>query len=132
VLGQVESGDIVTIRGKVSDDSWYAVTLPGGLQGWISASLVTVDEAVITAATVLATPIPVVVAPTTAPAVAAPVPAAPVPAESSGLNTGGRDQYNCGDFATWAEADAVYQANLPGDPNKLDANDDGSPCDSLR
>ena len=132
IVGQAATGDMVTIRGKVSDDSWYAVTLPGGLEGWISATLLTVEAGVVSAAPVLATPIPVAVVPTTAPAVAAPAPAAPVPAENSGLNTGGRDLYNCGDFATWAEANAVYQANLPGDPNKLDANDDGSPCDSLR
>lgn len=132
VVGQASAGDVVAIRGKVSDDSWYAVTLPGGLEGWMSATLVTVDAGTAAAAAVLATPIPVAVVPTTAPAVAAPAPAAPVPAESSGVNTAGRDLYNCGDFATWAEANAVYQANLPGDPNKLDANDDGLPCDSLR
>jgi hypothetical protein len=47
------------------------------------------------------------------------------------LNTHGQDLYNCSDFATYAEALAVYQANLPGDPKRLDADHDGIPCESL-
>jgi len=39
--------------------------------------------------------------------------------------------YNCADFATWDEANAVYQANLPGDPNDLDRDNDGIPCEGL-
>lgn len=45
--------------------------------------------------------------------------------------TGGRDRYNCGDFATYAEAYAAFKANLPGDPNRLDRDNDGIPCESL-
>jgi hypothetical protein len=47
------------------------------------------------------------------------------------LNTGGTDSYNCTDFSTYAEALAVYKANLPGDPNDLDRDSDGIPCESL-
>jgi hypothetical protein len=54
------------------------------------------------------------------------------PAAATNLDTNGADLYNCGDFDTWEEANAVFQANLPGDPNKLDNNDDGIPCESLR
>lgn len=79
---------------------------------------------------VTATPVPTITpVPTkvprrpTAPAALRPAP--------NRLNTGGRDLYNCGDFATWAEANAVYQANLPGDPNDLDRDNDGIPCESL-
>ena len=126
IIGQVAVGDEMTLRGKTNDDGWYAVTLSSGDEGWIKASLVIAEAALIGAAPVLAEPIPAPAAP------AAAVPTVSVPADNSGLNTGGRDQYNCGDFATWAEANAVYQANLPSDPNRLDANDDGSPCDSLR
>jgi hypothetical protein len=50
---------------------------------------------------------------------------------SNPLNTHGRDIYNCGDFATYAEAYAVYKANLPGDPNRLDRDKDGIPCEDL-
>jgi Excalibur calcium-binding domain len=56
---------------------------------------------------------------------------APVPPPSDDRNTGGADVYNCSVFATWDEAKAVYQANLPGDPNDLDRDNDGIPCESL-
>ncbi|MFP5371363.1 MAG: excalibur calcium-binding domain-containing protein, partial [Actinomycetes bacterium] len=35
---------------------------------------------------------------------------------------------NCEDFASQAEAQAVYDAN-PSDPNDLDADDDGQACE---
>jgi hypothetical protein len=68
--------------------------------------------------------------------VSAPPPAAapaPQPASpNADLNTHGADVYNCSDFASWDEANAVFQANLPGDPNDLDGNDrDGIPCEEL-
>jgi hypothetical protein len=53
------------------------------------------------------------------------------PSPNPDLNTHGADVYNCSDFATWDEANAVYQANLPGDPNDLDRDNDGIPCESL-
>jgi hypothetical protein len=53
------------------------------------------------------------------------------PPPNDGLNTQGHDIYNCSDFATWEEANAVYEANLPGDPNRLDQDNDGIPCESL-
>ncbi len=40
------------------------------------------------------------------------------------------DAYNCGDFATYAEAKAYFDA-VPGDPSKLDNDGDGFPCESL-
>lgn len=50
---------------------------------------------------------------------------------TSRLNTHGANLDNCGDFANYAEAYAVYKANLPGDPNDLDRDRDGIPCESL-
>jgi hypothetical protein len=41
-----------------------------------------------------------------------------------------RDQYNCSDFSTCAEVMAVFNA-CPGDPNRLDGDHDGTPCESL-
>jgi competence protein ComEC len=41
-----------------------------------------------------------------------------------------RDQHNCGDFSTCAEVMAVFTA-CPGDPNRLDGDHDGTPCESL-
>jgi hypothetical protein len=37
---------------------------------------------------------------------------------------------NCEDFASQAEAQAVYDAN-PSDPNNLDADDDGQACEEF-
>jgi hypothetical protein len=37
---------------------------------------------------------------------------------------------NCEDFASQAEAQAVYDAN-PDDPNDLDADDDGQACEEF-
>jgi hypothetical protein len=50
---------------------------------------------------------------------------------TSRLNTHGANLYNCSDFSTYDEALAVYKANLPGDPNDLDRDNDGIPCESL-
>jgi competence protein ComEC len=41
-----------------------------------------------------------------------------------------RDQYNCSDFSTCAEVMAVFNA-CAGDPNRLDGDNDGIPCESL-
>lgn len=41
------------------------------------------------------------------------------------------DAYNCGDFASQAEAQAVLRAD-PGDPNHLDADRDGIACERNR
>jgi micrococcal nuclease len=38
---------------------------------------------------------------------------------------------DCGDFATWEQAQAVLNAS-PGDPHRLDGDDDGVACESLR
>ena len=44
--------------------------------------------------------------------------------------TAGAADLNCGDFATQAEAQAVFDAN-PSDPNNLDRDDDGIACETL-
>ncbi len=46
--------------------------------------------------------------------------------------TDGADLWNCGDFLTWEQAMSVYQANLPDDPNFIDFDGNGIPCESLR
>jgi len=47
--------------------------------------------------------------------------------------TDGRDhRYNCKDFNSWEEAQAAYEANLPGDPNKIDIDHNGVACEALR
>ena len=44
--------------------------------------------------------------------------------------TAGADDLNCSDFATQADAQAVYDAT-PGDPNGLDQNGNGIACETL-
>lgn len=39
---------------------------------------------------------------------------------------------DCGDFATWKEAQAFYEATGPGDPHRLDGDNDGLACEALR
>lgn len=39
------------------------------------------------------------------------------------------DRYNCGDFASQAQAQAVLRAD-PTDPNRLDADRDGIACET--
>ena len=39
--------------------------------------------------------------------------------------------YNCGDFITQAEAQAVYDECGPEDVHRLDNDDDGEVCESL-
>jgi micrococcal nuclease len=50
---------------------------------------------------------------------------------NGGIDTSGPDR-NCSDFATQAEAQAFMEASGPGDPHRLDGNDnDGLACESL-
>jgi len=48
------------------------------------------------------------------------------------LDTGGRDLYNCNRFGSWEQAQAVYQASGPGDPNHIDGDGNGAACEVLR
>lgn len=73
-------------------------------------------------------PAPAAPAPTAVPAPAAPAPVGFDPSRFIGQG----DRYNCGDFASQAEAQAVLRAD-PRDPNRLDGNDaDGVACESNR
>ena len=63
------------------------------------------------------------------PATTRPATRAPGSSPSRPINTGGRDLYNCGDFASQEEANRIFLANQPGDPNRLDRDNDGIPCE---
>ncbi len=43
--------------------------------------------------------------------------------------SGDRD---CSDFRSWAEAQRFYESQGSGDPHRLDADNDGIACESLR
>lgn len=61
-------------------------------------------------------------------------PSTPVPTttEADGVGSGGSSgEYDCDDFDTWAQAQDVLEDD-PSDPHRLDADDDGIACESLR
>ncbi len=68
--------------------------------------------------------------PPPAPPTATPPPAPPTPAPPPDGIDCSVDQYNCGDFRNCAEVMAVFNA-CPGDPNRLDGDGNGVPCESL-
>lgn len=57
VITQVAAGDVLTVRGKTSDETWFEVTTSQGTAGWINKVLVTVDPQVV-AAVAVPTPAP--------------------------------------------------------------------------
>jgi hypothetical protein len=48
----------------------------------------------------------------------------------AGSGTAGAADRDCGDFASQAEAQAAFLA-VPGDPERLDADDDGTACEDF-
>jgi endonuclease YncB( thermonuclease family) len=81
----------------------------------------------------LPTQAPAPPAPAPPPPAPAPPPPAPAPPPPSGFNPANYvnqgDAYNCGNFASQAQAQAVLRA-APSDPNKLDADRDGIACET--
>lgn len=51
---------------------------------------------------------------------------------SVGTSRAQSDDKDCSDFSTWQEARAFYEANRPGDPHGLDADNDGVACETMR
>jgi excalibur calcium-binding domain-containing protein len=75
---------------------------------------------------------PVTLPPVTLPPVTLPPVATVNPNVFNPLNYIGQgDRYNCGDFASQAQAQAVLRAD-PRDPNGLDGDNDGIACESNR
>lgn len=44
----------------------------------------------------------------------------------------GQRDMDCSDFSSWREAQDFYERSGPGDPHRLDADNDGIACESLR
>ena len=76
------------------------------------------------------TPSPSCTPTSTPPRTATPSPTLPPSPTATSVVDCSRDQYNCSDFSTCAEVMAVFNA-CPGDPNRLDGDHDGTPCESL-
>ncbi len=60
-----------------------------------------------------------------------PTPTFPATLFGKAVVTDGADLWNCTEFETHQQAQMVYEANLPDDPNILDFDANGTPCDSL-
>jgi LysM repeat protein len=56
---------------------------------------------------------------------------APATLSGRSLVTHGLDLWSCSDFESWEQAQSVYEANLPGDPNLLDGDRNGVACERL-
>lgn len=101
----VTEGEEVT----VGNGLWYRVQY-GGMAAYVYSELVTRE----------------------APAQSAPVQSIPVqPVQPASQWSCGGDSYNCSDFSSRAELMSYFNA-CPGDPSRLDNNNDGVPCESLR
>ena len=48
-----------------------------------------------------------------------------------GLSTAAFADTDCKDFGSQREAQAYFEANGPGDPDRLDRDNDGVACESL-
>lgn len=59
------------------------------------------------------------------------VAASPAPAPTSNLPACVNGDCDCGDFSSWQQAQDVLNA-YPGDPHRLDRDNDGDACESLR
>jgi hypothetical protein len=126
--------------GQLSGGEAIATTSAAPLVAFLSTAIPNVATTIATPAPVTAAPA-VTIAPTVRPATAAPTPSVtPPPARTAtpvvvaGFDPlryiGQGDRYNCADFASQAQAQAVLRAD-PRDPNGLDGNDnDGIACES--
>jgi hypothetical protein len=124
IIGQLEYGDSLLVLDENEDTDgriWYGFRA-FGTTGWVASWLTSASE-----------PAPVVVQPAQPPSGGqpdSPPPAATTaPDATPSWNCGG-DIYNCSDFSTCSEVMNYFLA-CPGDPSKLDQNNNGVPCESL-
>ncbi|MDP2328082.1 MAG: hypothetical protein Q8M79_08335 [Dehalococcoidia bacterium] len=45
--------------------------------------------------------------------------------------TNGADRYNCRDFSSYADAQEALRVNRPGDPNRIDMNNNNQACEDF-
>ena len=46
--------------------------------------------------------------------------------------TNGVDRYNCRNFTSMADAQEALEVNRPGDPNRIDGNNNGQACEDFK
>ena len=104
VLGQVKSGTVVELKLRNDTGSWYVITAPSGLAGWMSATLLQIDPTV--ASTIqVGTPTP---------DDAPPVASDAYPVEPTGLETAAVISVIDGDTIGVQLADQVVRVRMIG------------------
>lgn len=125
VIGSLEAADRVVIEGRNDDGDWYRLAGYGG-EAWVSGSLV------------LDPPGGLPVYPAPSLPMATPVPARSnpvvIPPATTGCDCSG-DIYNCSSFGSWSDAQGCFAYCLQTtgyDVHRLDQNNDGVACESMR
>lgn len=119
----LSAGDAVTLEASadgqavnVGNSQWYRLQGGGYIySGVVSSSVPVVQQA----------------APQTQPSQQTALPSVPQSPVQSPQYTCSGDIYDCGNFSNRTDLMAYFNA-CPGDPSRLDGNNDGVPCESLR
>ena len=109
---------------------WRLTTSIGALDQSLQALASELAEQQAEADPPMVTPSPVESEATPIPT-AAPTSEAPLTLFGKPIVTDGADLWNCADFESWPQASLVYEANLPNDPNIIDFDGNGIPCELL-
>jgi SH3-like domain-containing protein len=130
----LDAAEPVTIEARQSFQEvvWYQVRTSQGEVGWISSEVTALDAALVASLPVSTESFTL---PTASAQRAPRVPAAPPAAAAPQVRYDpfGPDR-DCGDFASYAQAYAFFVAagGPSRDPHRLDGDNDGIPCESLR
>jgi hypothetical protein len=127
--GQLSGGEAIATTRAAPVATLLSTAVPNAVTTVATPAPVTAAPAVTIAPTVRpATPMPT-------PIVTAPPARTTAPVVVAGFDPlryiGQGDRYNCGDFASQAQAQAVLRAD-PRDPNGLDGDNDGIACETNR
>lgn len=124
-IANLTAGNQVQVIGSEDGEAvqgeraWRVVSLPDGTTGYVHSSLLA--RGVVSIA-------PVVVSGSSSTSSGAANTSVPAPTASQFTCAG--DQYNCSSFNSCSAVMAYFNA-CPGDPSKLDNDNDGTPCESL-
>lgn len=134
VVGGLKKEDVVQIVGKTNDGEWYRIKLTGGTVAWVASGYIKTEVDSNAIPVVASSDIPPVPAPTEAPAQRSAPISLPTAAPGPVCSCDG-DQYNCDSFSSWRQAQACHDYCVSigrGDIHRLDRNNDGVVCESMR
>ncbi|PKN77901.1 MAG: hypothetical protein CVU47_12995 [Chloroflexi bacterium HGW-Chloroflexi-9] len=112
------NGEIATLAQHVADLQAAGVPLDGAAPGTAPAAALALPDDVVEA--------------TTAATDDADTPDVAAEADAVSLFfTNGADRYNCRDFSSYADAQEALRVNRPGDPNRIDMNNNNQACEDF-